>query len=199
MTMSSTTAMTPKASCISFKDSACRCFGFMMSKKKYVFTIDDDSWVRIPDLWLGIHEVTNHNVGFVSFCNAHQLCHSLVFLLGFNGRDLPPVRFHGTSTYQLPKTTNVWCTVLTISWSWIDLMTGFKGSTRQWDQCLGATYHKHSFSINSLLFQHTVWSLSEGCRFCPWVSIQSARGCPNCHLSWPLAQCTRLWCTHTAC
>ncbi len=36
----------PKASCISFKDSACRCFGFMMSKKKYIFTIDDDCWVR---------------------------------------------------------------------------------------------------------------------------------------------------------
>jgi reversibly glycosylated polypeptide/UDP-arabinopyranose mutase len=35
----------PKASCISFKDSACRCFGFMMSKKKYIFTIDDDCWV----------------------------------------------------------------------------------------------------------------------------------------------------------
>ncbi len=36
----------PKASCISFKDSACRCFGFMMSKKKYIFTIDDDCWVK---------------------------------------------------------------------------------------------------------------------------------------------------------
>ncbi|GFZ19027.1 reversibly glycosylated polypeptide 1 [Actinidia rufa] len=32
----------PKASCISFKDSACRCFGYMVSKKKYIFTIDDD-------------------------------------------------------------------------------------------------------------------------------------------------------------
>lgn len=36
----------PKASCISFKDSACRCFGFMMSKKRYIFTIDDDCWVN---------------------------------------------------------------------------------------------------------------------------------------------------------
>ena len=35
----------PKASCISFKDSACRCFGFMVSKKKYIFTIDDDCFV----------------------------------------------------------------------------------------------------------------------------------------------------------
>ncbi|XP_062164496.1 uncharacterized protein LOC133871136 [Alnus glutinosa] len=31
----------PKASCISFKDSACRCFGFLVSKN-YIFTIDDD-------------------------------------------------------------------------------------------------------------------------------------------------------------
>ncbi|GAX84365.1 hypothetical protein CEUSTIGMA_g11787.t1 [Chlamydomonas eustigma] len=34
-----------KAWCISFKDSACRCFGFMVSKKKYIFTIDDDCFV----------------------------------------------------------------------------------------------------------------------------------------------------------
>ncbi|KAG6746934.1 hypothetical protein POTOM_049310 [Populus tomentosa] len=35
----------PKASCISFKDSACRCFGYLVSKKKYIFTIDDDCFV----------------------------------------------------------------------------------------------------------------------------------------------------------
>jgi hypothetical protein len=35
----------PKASCISFKDSACRCFGYMVSKKKYIYTIDDDCFV----------------------------------------------------------------------------------------------------------------------------------------------------------
>lgn len=34
-----------KASCISFRDSACRCFGYMVSKKKYIFTIDDDCFV----------------------------------------------------------------------------------------------------------------------------------------------------------
>lgn len=34
-----------KAWCISFKDSACRCFGYMVSKKKYVYTIDDDCFV----------------------------------------------------------------------------------------------------------------------------------------------------------
>jgi reversibly glycosylated polypeptide/UDP-arabinopyranose mutase len=37
----------PKSSCISFKDSACRCFGFLVSKKKYIFTIDDDCFVRV--------------------------------------------------------------------------------------------------------------------------------------------------------
>ena len=41
----------PKASCISYKDSACRCFGYMMSKKKYIYTIDDDCFVS-----------TNYNV-----------------------------------------------------------------------------------------------------------------------------------------
>ncbi|KAJ6364736.1 hypothetical protein OIU76_029659 [Salix suchowensis] len=40
----------PKASCISFKDSACRCFGYMVSKKKYIFTIDDDCFVSSFDL-----------------------------------------------------------------------------------------------------------------------------------------------------
>lgn len=35
----------PKASCISFRDSACRCFGYLVSKKKYIFTIDDDCFV----------------------------------------------------------------------------------------------------------------------------------------------------------
>lgn len=35
----------PKSSCISFKDSACRCFGFLVFKRKYIFTIDDDCFV----------------------------------------------------------------------------------------------------------------------------------------------------------
>lgn len=35
----------PKANCISYKDSACRCFGYMVSKKKYIYTIDDDCFV----------------------------------------------------------------------------------------------------------------------------------------------------------
>ncbi|PQP91668.1 hypothetical protein Pyn_09741 [Prunus yedoensis var. nudiflora] len=33
-----------KASCISFMDSACRCFGYLVSKK-YIFTIDSDCFV----------------------------------------------------------------------------------------------------------------------------------------------------------
>ncbi|GLJ17433.1 hypothetical protein SUGI_0303380 [Cryptomeria japonica] len=32
----------PKASCISFMDNTCRYFGYMVSKKKYIYTIDDD-------------------------------------------------------------------------------------------------------------------------------------------------------------
>nr|KYP42727.1 Alpha-1,4-glucan-protein synthase [UDP-forming] [Cajanus cajan] len=35
----------PKAHIISFLDGACRCFGFLLSKKKYIFTIDDDCFV----------------------------------------------------------------------------------------------------------------------------------------------------------
>ncbi|KAK7293359.1 hypothetical protein RJT34_16223 [Clitoria ternatea] len=35
----------PKASCISFKDSACRYFDYMVSKKKYIYTINDDCFV----------------------------------------------------------------------------------------------------------------------------------------------------------
>ncbi|XP_050257431.1 UDP-arabinopyranose mutase 1-like [Quercus robur] len=35
----------PKARCISFMGSVCRCFGFLVSKKKYIFTIDDNCFV----------------------------------------------------------------------------------------------------------------------------------------------------------
>ena len=31
--------------CISFRDSACRCFGYAVSKKRFVYTIDDDCFV----------------------------------------------------------------------------------------------------------------------------------------------------------
>jgi reversibly glycosylated polypeptide/UDP-arabinopyranose mutase len=38
-----------KAKCISFKSAACRCFGFLVSKKKYIYTIDDDCFVSGPN------------------------------------------------------------------------------------------------------------------------------------------------------
>ena len=36
-----------KAWAISFKDSACRCFGYMVSKKKYIFTIGKHNWLSL--------------------------------------------------------------------------------------------------------------------------------------------------------
>ena len=59
-----------KAWCISFKDSACRCFGFLVSKKRYVFTIGE----------CGHLNTTDRNSACV--CNscvirhACQLCHA---------------------------------------------------------------------------------------------------------------------------
>ncbi|XP_068302803.1 UDP-arabinopyranose mutase 3-like [Pyrus communis] len=50
----------PKASCISFKDSACRCFGYMVSKKKYIFTIDDDCFVAKDPSGKGINALEQH-------------------------------------------------------------------------------------------------------------------------------------------
>uniref|UniRef100_F6HDP2 Uncharacterized protein n=1 Tax=Vitis vinifera TaxID=29760 RepID=F6HDP2_VITVI len=34
-----------KTSRISFKDSACCCFGFLVSKRKHIFPIDDDCFI----------------------------------------------------------------------------------------------------------------------------------------------------------
>uniref|UniRef100_A0A7I4EKE1 UDP-arabinopyranose mutase n=2 Tax=Physcomitrium patens TaxID=3218 RepID=A0A7I4EKE1_PHYPA len=56
----------PKASCISFKDSACRCFGFMMSKKKYIFTIDDDCWVAKDPSGHEINALEQHITNLLS-------------------------------------------------------------------------------------------------------------------------------------
>lgn len=65
----------PKSACISFKDSACRCFGYMVSKKKYIYTIDDDCFVSFLLLstklktvawWLRKFEVEKMNDVF--FC-----------------------------------------------------------------------------------------------------------------------------------
>ncbi|KAL1557131.1 Golgi membrane exchange factor (Ric1p-Rgp1p) subunit [Salvia divinorum] len=50
----------PRASCISFKDSACRCFGYMISKKKYIFTIDDDCFVASDPSGKPINALDQH-------------------------------------------------------------------------------------------------------------------------------------------
>lgn len=62
----------PKASCISFKDSACRCFGYLVSKKKYIFTIDDDCFVSFAFLSLFFFFFV-YLIKFKKFC---------VFMLG---------------------------------------------------------------------------------------------------------------------
>ncbi|KAH9770025.1 UDP-arabinopyranose mutase [Citrus sinensis] len=50
----------PRVSCISFKDSACRCFGFLVSKKKYIFTIDDDCFVAKDPSGKEINALAQH-------------------------------------------------------------------------------------------------------------------------------------------
>ncbi|XP_057739165.1 UDP-arabinopyranose mutase 3-like [Arachis stenosperma] len=50
----------PKASCISIKDSACRCFGFLVSKKKYIFTIEDDCFVAKDPSGKDINALEQH-------------------------------------------------------------------------------------------------------------------------------------------
>ncbi|KAI8112467.1 hypothetical protein M9434_003790 [Picochlorum sp. BPE23] len=49
-----------KAWCISFKDSACRCFGYMISKKKYIYTIDDDCFVATKPTGERINALEQH-------------------------------------------------------------------------------------------------------------------------------------------
>ncbi|OAY69242.1 UDP-arabinopyranose mutase 3 [Ananas comosus] len=49
-----------KASCISFEDSACRCFGYMVSKKKYIYTIDDDCFVAKDPSGMEINALEQH-------------------------------------------------------------------------------------------------------------------------------------------
>ncbi|MBA0789103.1 hypothetical protein Gotri_027888 [Gossypium trilobum] len=50
----------PKDSSISFKDSACRCFGYMVSKKKYIYTIDDDCFVAKDPSGKDINALEQH-------------------------------------------------------------------------------------------------------------------------------------------
>ena len=78
----------PRANCISFKDSACRCFGYMVSKKKYIFTIDDDCFVS-PLLFFLRSNFDFWNQGLL---NVSQM---LVFLIMFLTGGLLGSRFEG--------------------------------------------------------------------------------------------------------
>ncbi|XP_051147715.1 probable UDP-arabinopyranose mutase 1 [Andrographis paniculata] len=49
-----------KAWIISFKDSSCRNFGFLISKKKYIYTIDDDCFVAKDPKGNDIDAITQH-------------------------------------------------------------------------------------------------------------------------------------------
>lgn len=46
--------------CISFKDSACRCFGYAVSKKRFVYTIDDDCFVAKDPTGEQINALAQH-------------------------------------------------------------------------------------------------------------------------------------------
>ncbi|KAL0744119.1 hypothetical protein Bca4012_085632 [Brassica carinata] len=61
----------PKASCISFKDSACRCFGYMVSKKKYIYTIDDDCFVAKDPSGNEINALEQHIKNLLSPSTPH--------------------------------------------------------------------------------------------------------------------------------
>ncbi|KAL0430008.1 UNVERIFIED_CONTAM: putative UDP-arabinopyranose mutase 2 [Sesamum radiatum] len=61
----------PKASCISFKDSACRCFGYMVSKKKYIYTIDDDCFVAKKPSGEDINALEQHIKNLLSPSTPH--------------------------------------------------------------------------------------------------------------------------------
>ena len=53
-------ALTAPCRCISFKDSACRCFGYAISKKRYVYTIDDDCFVAKDPTGAQINALQQH-------------------------------------------------------------------------------------------------------------------------------------------
>ncbi|KAG2322246.1 hypothetical protein Bca52824_015459 [Brassica carinata] len=60
-----------KASCISFQDSGCRCFGFLVSKKKYIYTIDDDCFVAKDPSGKEINAVEQHIKNLLSPSTPH--------------------------------------------------------------------------------------------------------------------------------
>ncbi|CAN6888007.1 unnamed protein product [Brassica oleracea] len=61
----------PKSSCISFKDSACRCFGYMVFKKKYIYTIDDDCFVAKDPSGKEINALEQHIKNLLSPSTPH--------------------------------------------------------------------------------------------------------------------------------
>lgn len=46
--------------CISYRDSACRCFGWLMSNKKYIYTIDDDCFMARDPSGKAIDPIAEH-------------------------------------------------------------------------------------------------------------------------------------------
>lgn len=49
-----------KSWCISFRDSGCRCFGWLVSKKRYIYTLDDDCLVAQDPHGTRINAVETH-------------------------------------------------------------------------------------------------------------------------------------------
>lgn len=76
---------------------------------------------------------------------------------------------------------------------------GCQWPIREEDQCSWAAYPEPSLPINTLLFQHPLWTLQRRCRFRPWLPLQSPWRCTDCCFSWPLAKHPWLWCSYSAC
>ena len=104
----------PKSSCISFKDSACRCFGFLVSKKKYIFTIDDDCFVSSLSLSLSL---------LCFWCSIFGLVQSL-----FGGREVVERCLNKSNGVLIAK----WSFCLMRWWYWILMFLGIWGSGFWW-------------------------------------------------------------------
>lgn len=73
----------PKSSCISFKDSACRCFGFLVSKRKYIFsTIDDDCFVSSSFCLAFFSAILESSECRESICECGNRCFKNIFKTG---------------------------------------------------------------------------------------------------------------------
>eukprot|EP00210_Caulerpa_lentillifera_P005620 g5373.t1 len=49
-----------KSWCISIRDSACRCFGWLISKKRYIYTLDDDCLIALDPNGLRTNPIETH-------------------------------------------------------------------------------------------------------------------------------------------